>query len=79
MNFIVNIDHLSDRELSFFGWVKVDDGDEFSLYWNPRYNEFQPISNDPPRMMLVDDYNDAHAMAQDEERDIIEGPRANRN
>jgi len=58
-NFIVRIDHLSDQQLEFFGWIKVDTGAEFSLYWNPRYNETQSVSNDPPRYLVVDDVNDA--------------------
>ena len=29
-NYIVNIDRLTDDQLSFYGWVKVDTGEEFS-------------------------------------------------
>ena len=63
-NFIVNIEHLTDDQLCFFGWIRLDSGNEFSLYWNPRYNEIQPVSNDPPRTMIVDDWNDAQYMSR---------------
>jgi hypothetical protein len=61
-NFVVRVDHLTEDQLSFFGWIRLDTGDEFSLYWNPRYNETQPVSNDPPRYLVVDDVNDAGQM-----------------
>ena len=73
-NFIVNIDHLTDTQLTFFGWIRVDQGGEFSLYWSPRYNETQPVSNDPPRHLVVDDLNDARFMSR--EGTIIAGPGA---
>jgi hypothetical protein len=62
MNFIVRIDHLNDEQLSFFGWILVDKGEDFSTYWSPRYNEEQPVSNFPPRYLIVDDWNDAQYM-----------------
>jgi hypothetical protein len=65
MNFVVRIDHLSDEQLEFFGWVRAHFGPTFSLYWNPRYNEYQPVQNDIPRVLVVDDYNDAVQMAGD--------------
>lgn len=57
--YIVQIDHLTDSQLEFFGWIKVDEGDEFSTYWSPRYNEHQLVENKPPRFLIVDDWNDA--------------------
>jgi hypothetical protein len=63
MNFIVRIDHLDDDQLAFFGRIKVHEGEEFSIYWNPRYSEEQPVSNSPPRYLVVDDWNDAQYMA----------------
>jgi hypothetical protein len=72
MNFIVKVDHLSDEQLAFYGWVRIDEGAEFSLYWSPRYNETQPVSNDPPRFLVVDDWNDAQYMGLD--HDVITGP-----
>lgn len=76
-NYIVNISHLSDAELEFFGWIAADRGDEFSLYWNPRYNETQAVSNDAPRSLLVGDWNDAVQMGFGSTSDepIIRGPR----
>ncbi len=77
-NFIVNISHLSDGELEFFGWVLVDKGEEFSLYWNPRYNESQPVDNKHPRYLLVDDLNDAiqiqMGVGSRDNQPIIRGP-----
>lgn len=61
---IVNVDTLSDDELSFFGWELIEKGDEFSIYKNHRYNEDQIISNSPPRRLAVDDWNDAQSMAR---------------
>lgn len=61
-NYIVEVSHLDDEKLAFFGWVRIDQGEEFSLYWSPRYNETQPVSNESPRYLLVDDWNDANAM-----------------
>jgi hypothetical protein len=62
--FIVRIDHLSNDELSFYGWELVDVGAEFSTFWNARYNEFQPVSNEPPRYIVIDDWNDAQSMGR---------------
>jgi hypothetical protein len=45
LNFIVNVDHLTDKELEFYGWFRINQGEKFSLYWNPRYNEAQPVEN----------------------------------
>lgn len=72
-NFIVNIDGPPDDNLSFYGWVMVDRGDEFSIYWSPRYNETQVVSNLPPRYLIIDDPNDARNLARD--RRIIVGPQ----
>ena len=61
---IVNVDTLSDAEMSFFGWELFDKGDEFSVYWRHRYNELQVISNSSPRLLAVDDWNDAQILAR---------------
>lgn len=73
MNYIVRIDHLTDDNLSFYGFEKISAGAEFSLYMNVRYNEMQPVSNDPPRYIIVDDWNDAMHMSRDGE--LINGPK----
>lgn len=70
-NFFVRVDHLSDGELSFYGWEMVDKGPEFSTYWNARYNEFQLVSNNPPRYLVIDDWNDAQSISQGM---VISGP-----
>ena len=60
----VNIDALSDDELRIHGWILEHNGEEFSVYWNPRYNEYQVIQNSSPRYILVDDYNDAVSLSR---------------
>jgi hypothetical protein len=72
-NFIVRIDHLTDEQLSFFGWEMIDKGNTYSLYWNARYNESQPVSNDLPRFIIVDDWNDAQYMSRG--GSLIKGPQ----
>ena len=74
MNFMVNVDDLNDDQLSFFGWIRVHTGEEFSTFWNPRYNEEQPVSNSPPRYLIVDDWNDAQYMAAGA-GGIVKGPQ----
>jgi hypothetical protein len=76
-NFIVIISHLTDGQLEFFGWIFVYKDHEYSLYWNPRYNETQPVSNVAPRYLMVDDWNDAVQMGFGSGTDdpIIRGPR----
>lgn len=80
MNFVVRIDHLTDRQLEFFGWMNIRKGEEFSLYWSPHYNETQPVANEPPRYIVVDDVNDAMQMSDDgEDQPIIAGPAEKEN
>lgn len=71
-NYIVNISHLSDDKLEFFGWYRIDSGKEFSLYWNPRFNETQPVANDGKRLLIVDDLNDARGLSKDKK--FLMGP-----
>ena len=59
---IVNIDTLTDQELMTYGFILRDPGEEFSVYWHPRYNEMHLVSNEPPRSIIVDDWNDAVSM-----------------
>jgi hypothetical protein len=76
MNYIVNVTHLNDDDLSFFGWEKIRENDEFVLYWSHRYNEPQVVSKNSPRFLVVDDVNDASAMARGclGTRPLIKGP-----
>jgi len=62
--FFVRIDHLTDNDLAFFGWVRVADDGEFGLFSRPRDGEQVVISNDPPRYIVIDDVNDAQAMSK---------------
>jgi len=71
--FFVRVDHLTDEELSFFGWELIDKGNEYSAYWNARYNEIQLVSNEAPRFIVVDDLNDARNMSRG--GSLITGPR----
>jgi hypothetical protein len=70
--FFVRVDHLTDEKLSFFGWELIDKGNKYSAYWNARYNEIQPVSNDAPRFIVVDDWNDAQNMSRG--GSLITGP-----
>jgi hypothetical protein len=72
MNYLVRVDDLSDDELSFFGWEVLDKGEEFSIYSNARYNETQPVSNESPRYLLIDDRNDAQVIGRGR---FLVGPR----
>lgn len=74
-NFIVDVDRLTDDQLSFYGWVRLDTGVEFSIYWNPKYNETQPVSNEAPRHLVVDDWNDAQYMSRDNGQPVVRGPQ----
>jgi hypothetical protein len=67
----INIDHLEDSDLEFLGWYKVVDSHDFSVYRRPHDGEEQVIQNDPPRVMVVDDYNDAQVLSSGR---IIVGP-----
>lgn len=76
----VNVDHLDDRDLEFFGWILFDRGPKWSQYWNPRYNEYVTIRNTPPRRLVVDDWNDAQAIARVHSvpvyRTVVSAPQA---
>ncbi len=71
-NFIVRIDHLNDIQLESYGWICTYVGAEFSIYWSVRYGEEQPISNDPPRYIIIYDVNEAMWMTA--ENKLIAGP-----
>lgn len=62
MSWSVRVDHLTDDQLVFFGWYRVHTGEEFSVYYCPRYGESQVVQNTPPRRIIVDDPNDAQTM-----------------
>lgn len=71
--FIFTVDHLSDEQLTFFGWVVADEDDEFKLYRRMHDGEQQVVQNDTPRWFVVDDVNDAQQMSDGQ---IIVGPQA---
>jgi hypothetical protein len=60
---IIRVDHLSDDDLAFYGWIRVAEDEEFGLYVRPHDGERQVVSNDPPRWFVVEDYNDAVYMS----------------
>lgn len=76
MSFIVRVDHLTDDQLTFFGWIRTHQGDEFSTYRCFHNGEEQVVSNGLPRYMVIDDVNDAQFMSLDK---IITGPSAKPN
>ena len=63
--FIVCIDHLSESQLNFFGWDLVQETDEFGLYLHVHTGEEQIVDRKGKKYLLVDDVNDATAMAAD--------------
>lgn len=71
--FIIRVDHLSDAQLAFFGFIRVDTGDVFSTYIEPSTLEQHVIPNSGPRYLAVDDVNDAVAMSAPD-APIIIGP-----
>lgn len=58
----VTIDHLTDEQLSFFGFTLVLENDEFKVYRHYS-GEDHIVRKAGPRFLLVDDINDAVAMA----------------
>lgn len=69
--FIFTIDHLTDENMMFFGWVVTHELDGFRLYRREHDGEEVLVANDPPRWFMVDDPNDAQQMA---DGDILLGP-----
>ena len=74
MNFSVDVTGLTDDQLQFYGWFKTESNEEFSIYWNSRYNERQVVQNGPPRFLIVDDLSDAQYMTRDSGR-VFQGPQ----
>lgn len=62
--FYVCIDHLSDDELEFFGWYKIRESDEFTVYARAYGAEQQIVdrAEGGKKFLLVDDWNDAVQM-----------------
>lgn len=56
----VNIAHLDEDQLSFFGYVKADENDEFAVYQHHTGESHIVRKSDP--FIYVDDLNDAFAM-----------------
>ena len=69
--YLVEVSHLSDAQLTFYGWHKVSGNATFGKYWSARYNETQVVQNNPPRFLVVDDFNDAQQMSNGT---VIAGP-----
>lgn len=69
---IVDISHLSDEQLTFFGWVAVSKSAEFTLYRYWHDGTEQIVQNEKPRYMAIEDVNDAEQMS---EKPIIQGPK----
>jgi hypothetical protein len=62
--FIVLIDSLGDAVLASFGWIKVDENDEFVLFWNAEYQAHQPVAKASPRFLVLDDWSDVVTLDQ---------------
>ena len=57
----VCVDHLGDDELELFGFYRVRNGDEFTVYRAGGYGDEQIVKNSH-KFLLVDDINDAKKM-----------------
>ena len=68
----VRIDDIDDSELEFMGWYRVAQDAEFSMYQRPYDGQQQVVSNEPPRFLVLDDYNDAQSISRER---IIAGPQ----
>lgn len=69
--FSINIDHLSEEQLNFFGWYEVDRSGPIGAYRRMHDGAEQYIHDGPPRRMFVDDYNDAQQMSQKDDEIVI--------
>lgn len=61
----VNVDHLCDEQLEFFGFYKITEDAAFACYGNPMDEstwQVLPQRNTGPRFVMVDDVNDAQHM-----------------
>jgi hypothetical protein len=59
--FCVDISHLDDRTLGFFGYTLVDENDEFKIYQD-KNREDHIVAKAHPRL-YVEDVNDAVYMS----------------
>lgn len=59
--FYVRIDGISDEDLEFFGYVLVEENDNFKFYRDYRLEEYVVHKANPH--LFVDDVNDAVALA----------------
>jgi hypothetical protein len=62
--FTVDVSHLTEEQLLFFGWVIVKETDDFLIYLHIRTGEEQPVSKKGKRLLIVDDVNDAQQMSK---------------
>lgn len=63
--FTVDVSHLDDDQLVFFGWTLAKETADFWLYVHIRTGEEQIVDKSGPRCLVVDDVNDAQQMAKD--------------
>tara|TARA_R110000782_G_scaffold135569_1_gene227948 strand:- start:1855 stop:2076 length:222 start_codon:yes stop_codon:yes gene_type:complete len=61
--FIVNIDHLTEDQLEFFGWSLVRETDDMWLYLHVHTGEEQLVDKDGEKFLIIDDVNDASMMS----------------
>lgn len=60
--FSVDISHLDENELLFFGYDLVGETDEFFLYLHVHTNTEHIVKKGEKRLLVVDDLNDAQQM-----------------
>ena len=61
--FAVDVSHLTDEELMFFGWAITKETEDFFIYQLIHTGEEQIVSKRLPRLLIVDDVNDAQQMS----------------
>lgn len=59
MRYYVSIAGVPDEFLEFLGYVKVEETDEFKVYW--RHGDLMPVKKANP-YLYVDDLNDARIL-----------------
>ena len=62
--FIVEISHLDEDQLAFFGWVITSETDDFSIYIHVRTGDEQIVSKSGRKYLVVEDVNDARQMSR---------------
>ncbi len=61
--FVIEISHLDDNQLLFYGWLISKETTNYLVYVHVRTGEEQMVSKVSPKYLLIDDVNDARQMS----------------